>query len=188
MPGGMPGGFAGAGSVRPALAEVPRGQGVQATISLSSTTPRPIVGDNLVLFDPRARCEPLLTTSPQQYDLCIRQQGSANVDPSFSQTTGGGPVFVMPPATSVQASLSFDLTPNWAASWQTSYDAERREFASQIVSLQRNLRDWRAVFGFTQASNGNFAFNFLLSLKPAPDIQLPYNSQSYRSTGATGQE
>ena len=84
--------------------------------------------------------------------------------------------------------MSFDLTPNWAASWNTSYDVRRSEFAQQIVSLQRDLKDWRAMFGFTQAPNGNFAFNFLLSLKPAPDIQLPYNSQSYRSTGATGQE
>jgi hypothetical protein len=177
-----------AGRTRMALTEVPQGRGFQATLSVTSATPRPLVGSNVFFFDPRAKCEPLLATNPQQYEICLRQQIPPTTDPSFTQTTSGGPVYVLPSQTSISANVSFDLTPNWAASWNTSYDMRRREFASQIVSLQRDLKDWRAMFGFTQAPNGNFAFNFLLSLKPAPDIQLPYNSQSYRSTGATGQE
>jgi hypothetical protein len=177
-----------AGRTRMALTEVPQGRGFQATLSVSSTTPRPLVGNNVFFFDPRAKCEPLLATNPQQYEICLRQQIPPTTDPSFTQTTSGGPVYVLPSQTSISANVSFDLTPNWAASWNTSYDVRRSEFAQQIVSLQRDLKDWRAMFGFTQAPNGNFAFNFLLSLKPAPDIQLPYNSQSYRSTGATGRE
>jgi hypothetical protein len=82
--------------------------------------------------------------------------------------------------------VSFNLTRNWAMQWQTMYDAEKREFASQIVSLQRELGDWRALFGFTQAPNGNFAFNFMISLKPAPDLKFNYDRQSYRAQGASG--
>ena len=65
------------------------------------------------------------------------------------------------------------------AKWQTTYDLERHEFASQIVSLQRDLHDWRAIFGFTQSSNGNFAFNFTIALKAEP---RPSSSTTIRAT------
>ena len=92
--------------------------------------------------------------------------------------------FRYPATRSITGNVNFSLTQNWAAQWQTSYDVVRGEFASQIISLQRELHDWRAMFGFSQAPNGSFAFNFLITLKPAPDLQFPYRKQSYRSTGA----
>ncbi len=55
------------------------------------------------------------------------------------------------------------------------------EFASQIVSLQRELHDWRAIFGFTQSPNGNFAFHFTIALKAEPDIKFDYNRATVRS-------
>jgi len=79
---------------------------------------------------------------------------------------------------------TFNLTPRWAGSWSTTYDVVRREFASQVVSLQRELHDWRAVFGFTQAPNGNFAFTFFISLKAQPEIKLDYDRQTFRPPGA----
>ena len=49
------------------------------------------------------------------------------------------------------------------------------------MSLQRDLHDWRAVFAFTQAPNGNFAFNFFIALKAQPDLKFDYDRRSYRA-------
>ena len=100
---------------------------------------------------------------------------------SDSSTTAGGSFFQVPPQTSINWRTSFDLTPKWSASWSTSYDAVRHEFASHQVTLQRDLHDWRAMFGFTQAPNGNFAFTFYVSLKAEPDLKFNYDRTSYKS-------
>ena len=84
---------------------------------------------------------------------------------------------------SLNSNISFNLTAKWATQWQTTYDLERHEFASQIVSLQRDMHDWRAIFGFTQSPNGNFAFNFTIALKAEPDLKFDYNRATVR-TGA----
>ena len=67
--------------------------------------------------------------------------------------------------------------------WQTQYDFEARNFASQIVSLSRDLHDWRAIFAFTQSPNGSFAFNFLISLKAEPELKFDYHKSTYRNEG-----
>jgi hypothetical protein len=172
------------GASRPALVEVPTGQGWQASLTFASTRQRPPSGSGVIAVDPRAECEPLRLTSPVQYEVCLRQRTPPTSNPLTDFTTGGGPIFLVPAQTSVQGRISFNLTRLWAAQWQTSYDVERGEFASQIVSLQRDLKDWRALFGFTQAPNGNFAFNFLITLKPAPDLKLNYDRQTFRAGGA----
>ena len=73
------------------------------------------------------------------------------------------------------------MTPKWSAHWSTTYDFVENQFASHIVSLQRDLHDWRAVFAFTQAPNGNFAFNFFIALKAQPDLKFDYDRRSYRA-------
>ena len=83
--------------------------------------------------------------------------------------TAGGPVYRIPPTTSLNANITSTSPPSGRRSGQTTYDFERHEFASQIVSLQRDMHDWRAMFGFTQSPNGNFAFNFTIALKAEPD-------------------
>ena len=50
-----------------------------------------------------------------------------------------------------------------------------------MVTLQRDLHDWRAVFAFTQSPNGNFAFNFFIALKAEPDLKFDYNKATVRS-------
>ena len=95
----------------------------------------------------------------------------------------GSPFYRTPPTTSLGSSLSFKVTEKWAAAWQTNYDFERSSFASQIVSLQRDLHDWRAIFAFTQSPNGSFAFNFLISLKAEPDLKFDYHKATYRNEG-----
>ena len=80
----------------------------------------------------------------------------------------------------VQFNTSFNLTEKWSASWQTNYDLELQQFGSQTISLSRDLHDWRAVFGFTQAPNGNFAFTFYIALKAEQDVKFNYNRNDYR--------
>ena len=57
-------------------------------------------------------------------------------------------------------------------------EASRRR--AYIVSLQRDLHDWRAVFAFTHGQNGNFAFNFFIALKPQPELKFDYARSSIR--------
>ena len=71
--------------------------------------------------------------------------------------------------------------------WRTNYDFVRHEFACHVVSLQRDLHDWRAIFGFTQSPNGNFAFNFSIGLKAQPDLKFDYARNSIRSSALAGQ-
>ena len=68
--------------------------------------------------------------------------------------------------------------------WTTGYDFVAHKFADNVISLQRELHDWHAVFAFTQAPNGNFAFNFFISLNAEPDLRFDYNRRNYRPLGA----
>ena len=102
------------------------------------------------------------------------------MDPNGLETTGGGQVFRTPPITTLQSNTSFAITPKWSGTWSTTYDFREKDFASHVVSLQREMHDWAATFAFTQAPNGNFAFNFFVALKAQPEIKFNYDRQSIR--------
>lgn len=189
VPGASPGEPSGmiGGRSRPAIVDIPTGQGFQASLTLTAQRPRPPRGDNVIAVDPTLRCAAFRDVNPLQYETCVRQQTTVNPGQD-NLSTGGGVAFRYPNQTSIGSRVSFNLTENWAAQWQTNYDVEKRAFATQIVSVQRDMGDWRAVFGFLQSPNGNFAFNFLITLKPAPDLKLDYQRRSYRSQGATGNQ
>ncbi len=181
---GMMPGAQGMGSVtgtrgRGAVQEIPTGQGFTASFSVSQQRQRPPVGGRVVTFDPREQCRDL--EGQPAYNFCIAQaEQNRPTDLDQGNGTVGGTVFRVPPTTSVGIRTSFNLTPRWAASWNTTYDVERSQFAAQVVTLQRDLHDWRAIFGFTQAPNGNFAFTFFISLKAQPEIKLDYDRQTFR--------
>lgn len=168
---------------RGGIQEIPTGQGFTAAFTVSSQRQRPPVGGRIVDFDPTLQCQALLGFP--QYDTCVFQ-AERSAATQVAQTAGpsGATFFRVPPTTSVGIRTTFNLTPRWAGSWSTTYDVVRSEFASQVVSLQRELHDWRAVFGFTQAPNGNFAFTFFISLKAQPEIKLDYDRQTFRPPGA----
>jgi len=52
------------------------------------------------------------------------------------------------------------------------------------VTLQRELHDWRAVFSFTQAPSGAFAFTFFIALNAQPDLKFNYDRRSYGRGGS----
>jgi hypothetical protein len=161
---------------------VPPTQGWKASFSFSRSSPRPPVGPNVIDFNPRDRCVAQVGTDPFLLDACLaNQRAQPTTDTPVTSQTAGAQAYRIPPTTSVNSDMSFNLTPRWAAHWTTTYDVERHEFASHIVQLQRELHDWRAIFGFTQSPNGNFAFNFTIALKAEPDIKFDYNRATVRS-------
>jgi hypothetical protein len=162
---------------------VPPRDGWEASFSFSSSRDRPPTGNaNVVEFDPELRCESFRNVDPFAFDECVRRERSnPSIDSPFIPGRGTT-VYRSPPVTTLNADVRFPLTPKWSASWQTAYDFVEGEFAQHIVSLQRDLHDWRAVFGFTQSTNGNFAFNFFIALKAQPDLKFDYNRATYRSS------
>jgi hypothetical protein len=155
----------------------PPTQGWQASINFSTTRPRPIRGDRIVDFDPRARCE-LFISQPFLHDQCVN---SPTLDEPVLPPVAGAPGVRTPRQTSITGDTRFALTQKWAASWNTSYDFEQSKFAMHTVSLQRDLHDWRAIFAFTHSPNGNFAFNFFIALKPQPDLKFDYSRATVRA-------
>jgi len=163
------------------------GQPWQASLRYSSNRQRPVSGRTVVDFDPRARCEQFRLLNTILYNQCLLEVGAAQpTDPSLIGTPPGGTIFRVPPQENLQGSMSFHLTEKWGASWSTTYDFVTRDFASHIVSLQREMHDWDAVFAFTRSPNGNFAFNFFIQLKAQPDIKFDYNRNTL-PRGITGQ-
>jgi hypothetical protein len=163
----------------------PPTSGWRAQFSFSRSSPRQPVGDSasIIDYDPRARCAQIAGADEFVFQACLAQQAAQPTNElPIEKTTAGGPSYRIPATTSLNGNIAFNLTPKWATTWQTTYDFERHEFASHIVSLQRDLHDWRAIFGFTQSPNGNFAFHFTIALKAEPDIKFDYNKSTVRTT------
>jgi LptD protein len=164
--------------------------GWEASFNFTSARQRPPGGNpsNLIEFDPALRCQQFNTPALRlAFDDCVAR-AATNPSPELPITSGlsGSPFFRTPPTTSLGSSLSFRLTPHWSSAWQTNYDFVHHSFASQIVSLERDLHDWRAIFAFTQAPNGSFAFNFFVALKAEPDLKFDYHKATYRNEGLGG--
>ncbi|MDQ3996663.1 MAG: hypothetical protein M3303_06545 [Gemmatimonadota bacterium] len=164
---------------------VPAREGWEASFTFSSSRQRPPAGNPTIIeFDPAEQCRVYETVNPIAFQQCV--EGARTTPPTQSpiqSATIGGAFIRVPPVTSLGSNINFHLTPKWTASWQTTYDFVAGDFASHIVSLQRDLHDWRAVFAFTQSPNGNFAFNFFIALKAQPDLKFDYNRATYRSNG-----
>jgi hypothetical protein len=165
---------------------IPPSQGWRAQFQFSRSSPRQPHGTNVVDFDPRQRCSQVANGNTFLFDSCIAQIGTQpTIVAPITGQTAGSQLYRVPPTTSLNSNISFNLTQKWATQWQTTYDFERHEFASQVVSLQRDLHDWRAIFGFTQSPNGNFAFNFTIALKAEPDLKFDYNRTTVRTGGTS---
>ena len=158
-------------------------KGWQAAFTFSSSRQRPLKnGSNVIELDPYRACEPQRSRDPVLYEICVNTlRSSPSTETPIPTTTLGGPVIRQPAMTTLGAQTSLAITRHWSASWNTTYDFQQHDFASQIVSLQRELHDWNAVFAFTQSPNGNFAFTFFIALKAQPDLKLDYARASYRS-------
>jgi hypothetical protein len=161
----------------------PTTEGWRASFAFSRSSPRPPVGGNIIDYDPQQRCiQQVGTADPILLQACLNQQlASPTTEVPVTSQTAGAQAYRIPATTSINSDIGFNLTPKWATHWTTTYDVEHHQFASHIVQLQRDLHDWRAIFGFTQSPNGNFSFNFTIALKAEPDIKFDYNRNTVRS-------
>jgi hypothetical protein len=160
-------------------------KGWQVSLNFSSSRQRPISGASVLDFDPTILCQQFNTPAlVLAYQQCV-VQARANPSNAVPVTSGlpGSPIYRVPNTTTLGGNVNFNVTDHWAASWQTQYDFENRDFATQIVSLQRDLHDWRAIFSFTQSPTGSFAFSFLISLKAEPDLKFDYHKSTYKNEG-----
>jgi sec-independent protein translocase protein TatC len=153
------------------------------SLNYSFQRQRPPTG-NGVIIDQNTfaqQCAPL-QVNPIVYQQCLQQALTQAQNQTASQGTslGGAPFVRTPTSQNVNSSFNFHLTPNWGGSWTTNYDFEAKKFGAHTVTLQRQLHDWRAIFGFTQAPNGNFAFNFFIALNAEPDLKFNYDRSTYR--------
>ena len=152
-------------------------EGWSVDLNLSSSRPRTLRGDRVQTFDSRVFCQQYLNAgNPFAYEECLARPVDEPIPGS-----PGGVVVQLPNQTSLSGDTRLALTQHWAATWRTSYDFELHKFAAHVVSLQRDLHDWRAIFAFTHSPNGNFAFSFFISLKPQPELKFDYSRATVRS-------
>jgi hypothetical protein len=74
--------------------------------------------------------------------------------------------------------FSFQPTQMWRVNWSTGYSFTLKEFTDHILIFTRQMHDWDANFDFVKAQNGNFSFQFRVSLRANPDIKFDYNQRS----------
>ena len=77
----------------------------------------------------------------------------------------------------LDGNMSFQLTPNLAVNWGTSYSITDRKFGSHRINFQRDLHEWQANFNFYQTPNGNTAFEFFVELTHNRDIRFDYSER-----------
>ena len=151
--------------------------GWEASLQFTSSRPRPIEGANVLILDPREQCASFV----DPIDRLICEQSVVDALPEDQgAATAGGIVTRSPPQATLRGNIAFHPTERWGLQWSTGYDFRREEFSDHIVSLQRELHDWRATFAFTQAPNGNFAFSFFISLIAQPELKFNYDRRTYR--------
>jgi lipopolysaccharide export system protein LptA len=160
---------------------IPDTQGWSATLQYSSNRQRPPTGTGVVLDnDPTVKCARYLI-NPIVYAQCIQlESANPNGGVPLGSITSGSPFIRTPARDNLNSNMNFHLTPKWAGTWSTNYDFQAHKFGSHVVTLQRELHDWRAIFSFTQAPNGNFAFTFFIALTAEPDLKFNYDKQTYR--------
>jgi hypothetical protein len=160
---------------------IPPTQGWSLNLQYSESRQRPPTGNGIILEnDPATKCAAFLA-NPIVYQRCLEVQSTlVNGGLPTGTISGGTPFIRVPPRQNLNSSMNFHLTPNWAGTWSTNYDFQAKKFGSHTVTLQRSLHDWKAIFGFTQAQNGNFAFNFFIALNAEPDLKFNYDKQTYR--------
>lgn len=169
-------------SMRNSQFAMPETRGWQAAFTFSSTRQRRPTGGGITLAqDPSIFCAPY-RVNPAEYAQCLLvQQTNPQGTQQITRLTQGGPFILVPPRETLGSQMNFNITSLWSGSWNTIYDFQKAQFASHSVTLQRKLHDWRAIFAFTKAPNGNFAFNFFISLIAQPDLKFDYNRRSYRA-------
>jgi len=120
-----------------------------------------------------------LSTFEESGDDDLGEAGPWNLNLAYSlrrrredEGVGGGE------SQTLSGSLRLNPTPNWRMSWRTSFNFEEEEFGRQLITLDRELHQWRASFVFAKSPNGNFVFQFRINLTDAPELRFDYDQRS----------
>ena len=79
------------------------------------------------------------------------------------------------------ANVTFQPTQNWNVAWNTGYSFTETHFTDHVLTLTRQMHDWDANFDFVKAQNGNFSFQFRVTLRANPDIKFDYEQRDRRT-------
>ncbi|MBI4500105.1 MAG: hypothetical protein HY700_02990, partial [Gemmatimonadetes bacterium] len=79
---------------------------------------------------------------------------------------------------SVIMGFAFSPTPGWSVTWNTQYNITAGEFGQHDLRLERDLRRWHATFAFVKTPNGNFGFNFFITLLDQQAIKFQYDQRT----------
>jgi hypothetical protein len=74
--------------------------------------------------------------------------------------------------------FSFSPTPGWSVTWNTQYNLTTGDFGQHDLRLERDLHRWHATFAFVKAPNGNFGFDFFITLLDQQAIKFQYDQRS----------
>ncbi|KPJ86442.1 MAG: hypothetical protein AMS18_15585 [Gemmatimonas sp. SG8_17] len=146
------------------------------------------------MADPQDRLQPLggAMSAPRSLDPAIDQltarptaSGGFRMSVSYDEQRTrtqivDGEVIENPSLRNLGLQIGFSPTPGWAASWNTNYNITQKEFGQHVLRLDRTMHRWRATFSFVQAPNGNFAFNFFISLRDQPEMKFQYDQRTVR--------
>ncbi len=159
-------------------------------------TPPPSDPEDLEVVDPEDPVMPLGSGlgPPTRLDRSFDQvptrrgrgfQASVTFDDQRSRPRqdAAGELIETPGNRTVGLTLGFSPTSHWSVSWSTQYNFTLDRFGQHVVRLDRDLHRWRATFAFLKAPNGNFAFNFYISLTDQPELKLQYDQRTVRQGG-----
>ena len=99
---------------------------------------------------------------------------NANLSYSLQRPRGDGAMM----SQMLTGTITLRPTENWALSWRTAYDLERRAFNDHTIRLSRDLHRWEANFDFLQTATGNWTFRFEVSLIDNRDLKFDYKQRN----------
>ena len=128
-------------------------------------------GDRFADYDRRPRA-----AGRQPFSLAVSYDDQRRRPVVSDAEDAGAPA--LPANRTLGLAFGFDPTENWSLSWSTQYNLTTSEFGQHVVRLERDLHRWRATFQFLKSPNGNFAFNFFISLLDQPEVKFQYDQQT----------
>jgi lipopolysaccharide assembly outer membrane protein LptD (OstA) len=134
---------------------------------VTNTLPHPVVSD----LDPMGEYDGIQVS---YVDFTL--PWSLNFNYSFSYSK---PALVPNIVQTLNFNGSFSLTPQWAFTFQSGYDLDRRQIAPTSVSLNRDLHCW--MFSFSWVPIGSWkSWNFTINAKSSMLRDLKYDRRQSR--------
>jgi hypothetical protein len=121
-----------------------------------------------------------------QLSYALNRPRPTGLDTDNGTGTGSTIFQALNESQTVNGTVSFSPTANWAVNWNTSYSVTEGKFADHTLRLRRNLYRWQADFDFTRTITGNTAFSVLVRLTDLPDLKLDYRERDLGGSAGAG--